>query len=153
MQNISLYENGNGGAVEFKRNNIQLTNSLYTAIYIKLFGGNIGSSTELNRIAGEYTKGWWGNKVSDGKENWINSETERTLRGIDTTPRSLQKIKNSAEKDLESLSKFGDITVEVSMPQLNRVSINIQVKEIIGESSITFTWDSMRKEVIEQILL
>src|SRR6056297_540341 len=103
MLNYLIYEDGNGGQLSLSNNDIQRSESLYMLAYLNMFGGNVEASTVRNNPDGVLRQDWWGNDSELNSDTWINSETERTLRGIALNSANLEVIKQAVEKDNESL--------------------------------------------------
>lgn len=152
MQNESLYEDGNGGQLFLRNFEIIQTEGLATLAYLKMFGGNVEANTKKENLPGEILEDWWGNNPTDNSSKWINSNTERILRGVELTNQNLANIKEAVKKDLKSLEVYGKIEINISYPLLNTVKINIQIKEPTKKdsNSLILLWDATRNEVIEQ---
>jgi hypothetical protein len=146
--NKSIYESGNGGLYNIKNNDIQTSGGLGVIVYLKLFGGNVDASTVRNNEAGQIYFDWWGNNSQNNSDTWINSETERALRGCDTSFQSLNKIINAIKKDLKPLQEYGDIEVDVTYPEVNRVKIDIEIVQKSSTVEVSLVWDSTKNEVI-----
>lgn len=153
--NETIYEDGNGGQLYNQNNDIVRTESLFTLAYLQLFSGNKEESTVKNRNVGGFNGDWWANDKSESSDKWINSETERTLRGIELSGSSIAKIKQSVVKDTKELEQYGEVEVSVTLPRINAVKIEIKIKEPSKKDSNTliFIWDATKKEVIEQLTL
>ena len=145
MINISLYDNGSGGRVETKGVNLVITRSLYTEIYIALFGGQTEKVTTSTPDTKKIEMGWFGNKPGN-ERRWVNSQTEAILSGMVITPTNIAKLENAIASDLKQLKKYGESTYTVSVPKPNRIDINIQM---VGDNKeYQFVWDNTMKEVI-----
>ena len=153
MNNYSIYESGDGGQLFIQNNNIQKTSALYVAVYLKLFGGNVEASTTSNDLSGELRSDWWGNDITQPSSTWINSETERVLKGISLTPAAIVEIEQAVLKDLEGLKEFGDIEVGVNFPSLNRVNIKITIRQVSEDVEILVVWDNTKNEVVQEIMI
>lgn len=150
--NKSIYEDGNGGQLLLKSNEIAQTGSLATLAYLLMFGGNVEAETEKENKPGELKDDWWGNDSRLSSDTWINSKTEKVLRGITTTSSSIIKIQSSIKSDLKQLEQFGEITIGVTFPNINRIAINITISEPNKkqDSRLTLVWDASRSEIIEK---
>jgi len=148
-----IYESGNGGSRAIQNNTIATTESLYTMVYLKLFGGQVEVNPNPNPKTGQLNKGWWGNDINDDPTNWITSDTERVLRGATTTSTQLNEIRKAVERDLKSIEKYGEIDVFVTSQSKNRISIEITITQSETESDIQITWDATNNEVIENRIL
>lgn len=155
MVNETIYEDGNGGQLYSLNNDIAKTEGLQMLAYLKMFGGNINASTVKDNNIGELRLDWWGNDTSENSDKWINSETERTLRGIELSGSSIAKIKQSVENDCKSLSKYGKIDVAVTLPGINKVKIVISITEPGNKesNSLIIIWDATKNEIIEQKII
>ena len=63
MEDILLYETGNGGDLLLQNKDIELVNPLYQQVYVALFGGNIQAITKGDEIEGQIREDWWGNSL------------------------------------------------------------------------------------------
>lgn len=104
----NLYENGSGGAKIFTKYGSTNTRALYNKVYVALFGGNKEESTTTFKESGELDFSWWGNDRNGDQNEWINSETEKTLQGMTLTSKNQIKAKNAVLSDLRKLSYLGD---------------------------------------------
>jgi len=147
MKNYTIYEDGNGGQLEVQSNDILTTDSLYTLAYLKMFGGNVEADTRPQSDVIELHSDWWGNDKTKPSDMWINSKTERTLKGIELSSRSLETIKQAVKQDLDSLTQFGGIEVTINIVSLNRVKITIDTTQ--GDN-LSMIWDNTRNEVIQE---
>jgi len=153
--NESIYEDGNGGSLLLRSYEIVQTNSLAILAYLLMFGGNVNEITKKENSPAELSIDWWGNKKIDNSSKWINSETEKFIRGIALTSRNRSLIEQTVKRDVKSLEEFGKITVDVTYPELNRLKILITIKEPSAKNStsLALVWDSTKNEVIEQNIL
>lgn len=155
MINESIYESGDGGNLVNLNNDIARTDGLATLSYLRMFGGNVNESTQRENTPGEFRFDWWGNKSSDNSESWLNSETEKTLRGIELSGAAIVKIRQSVEKDLKILEQYGEFSVVVTLPSVNSVQITTTIKEPSRKDSNTLIviWNATKKEIIEQKII
>jgi hypothetical protein len=148
MKNFTIYEDGNGGQLSVQSNDIVTTDALYTLAYLKMFGGNLLADTKPTSDAIELHHDWWGNNKNKPSSGWINSQTERILKGIVLNSQSVEKIKTAVEKDVESLTQFGTISVTVNILSLNNVKITIDTEQ--GDN-LSLIWDNTKNEVIQEL--
>lgn len=155
MINYTIYEDGNGGQLYWKNNDIQITKSLSTLAYIYMFGGNIESDTVRNNEIGNLRFDWWGNSIENNSSKWMNSETERTLRGIDLTVSSRIKIEQSVKQDLKRLEKYGNVDVVVAITGLNKLEIQITITQPNNNKNekLLIVWDATKNEIIDKIIV
>lgn len=143
MINYTIYDNGNGGKIYFNKD-IFTSNSIYTIVYLKLFGGNIEQNTELKKEV-DIDYSWWGNFKTQNKSTWINSNTERQLNGMTINQKNLVLLEDAIKEDLISLGK---IDVEISVVSINRLSIKITIDQKNETKELELLWDDTKKEVI-----
>lgn len=155
MENYLIFEDGNGGQLSFKNGNIERTESIFMIAYLNMFGGNIEASTKKDNVPGALNDDWWGNDKSENSRSWVNSETERILRGLALTSGNLAKIKAAVKYDNKDLEDYGTVTYDVSYPGINKVLITITIKEPEkkNSNSLKIIWDATKSEVIEKIIL
>ena len=155
MLNFTLYEDGNGGQLILRNNEILQTNSLATLAYLLMFGGNVEAETQKENAVGELKYDWWGNEPSKPSTTWINSQTENTLRGIEISSSSRFIIQQAVENDVESLKQYGEVEVEVTFQSSSRIKIDITITEpnAKSEKRLSIIWDASRNETIEKITL
>lgn len=155
MQNNSIFEDGNGGQLVLRNNEIVQTNSLATLAYLNMFGGNVDAETQKENEVGELRFDWWGNDSTQNSSTWINSRTERILRGIEISSSARFKILEAVKYDNKSLEQYGSLGFEVTFPSPNRVKIVITISEPAKKrnQSLSIIWDATRNEVIEKNIL
>lgn len=144
--NKSIYEDGNGGQLAFRNNDIMTTTSLSILAYLAMFSGNVEANTKPLSDVVELHYDWWGNDKSKQSDTWINSNTERILTGIALNSQSLEKIKQAIEKDTEFLSQYGTVIITVIIVSLSRVKITIETNQ---DDNMSLIWDSTKNEIIE----
>lgn len=155
MINETIYEDGNGGQLYPLNNDIARTDGLATLAYLEMFSGNVEADTVKENNIGELRKDWWGNDSNGNSNEWINSETERTLQNIELSSASIARIRQSVIKDLKDLEQFGKIDVEVTLPGINKVQIEVTINEPSKKESNTLIliWDASKKEIIQNITI
>lgn len=146
--NKTIYDDGNGGQLAIRNNDILTTSSLFTLAYLAMFGGNKLSNTVAEISQNELQYDWWGNYRSTPSSAWINSSTERVLTGIELNSQTIESIKQAVTEDVRFLSDFGELTVNVNIVSLNRVKISVTLNQ---EDIISIIWDNTINEVIEQV--
>ena len=155
MLNKTLKEDGNGGQPVLQGNEIQQTESLATLAYLAMFTGNVLADTEKENKTGELKIDWWGNDPALNSKTWINSKTERVLRGIEISSSSRFTIQAAVESDVKELEKYGKVSVEVAFPAINRISIIVSIREPAAtqDSSLLLVWDASRNEIIQKNII
>ena len=153
--NFTLYEDGNGGQMVLRNNEIIHTRSIATLAYLKMFAGNVSEKTRKENNTGELRSDWWANDPVDNSEKWINSETEKVLRGIVISSSSRFDIEQAVKNDVKDLEGLGSVDVSVTFPSPNYVRIIITITEPNAKSSnrLIVTWDASRNEIIEKDII
>lgn len=148
MEDILIYDFGNGGEISLKNGDIEGTGAIFNMVYLAHFGGNIEASTTGNEDEGEERSDWWGNFYLEEKA-MMNSELERALNNNPLTSSGRASIERAAKKDLEFLSDIADVDVSVQITGNNKIKIT----EKINQTIINFIWDSTKNEIIETIII
>lgn len=123
---LKLIETGNGGDFVSLGNDLEITDTIYTLVYLSLFGGNVEEST-VNGFVKPQSFDYWANKLVFGNEptQQFNSETERTLNNTPLNTSAIEKISDAVLTDLAYLKKLFKVTVKVSLPYINQIKIEI----------------------------
>lgn len=154
MIDFSVYESGSGGDLILKGNDLSTTTSWYNMPYIALFGGNVAQLTPTERPDGEQQFDFWGNTLlfANTPEIQYNSRTEKILNETPLNSAGRVRIEQAVKKDLDFMTQFADIEVEVTLTGVDRVRIDLQVTELENETSTIFTylWDGAKVEEITQ---
>ena len=126
-------------------NGVREVNSIINMPFLALFGGNVEQSQPVFRNNGEVLKSWWGNSHGISNEN---SETERFLRTMVLSTSTPERLKKIVERDLSFLLPYVDVFVEVSIPTVNRVHIDIVLtdKQTGKTTETTYIWDSLMRD-------
>ena len=150
---ITIFENGSGGDLNLKNEDIETISGLTNQVYIAFFGGNIEQNTSDDLAELEQRKDWWGNFLLK-KENQFNSNFERTLKTIPLNSSGLIKIENAAKEDLKFLQEFGDIQINSEITGVNKMALFVNIIEPNNQSTkLKFIWDGTKQELITETLL
>lgn len=145
---LSIYENGNGGDTEYN-----YTGALFNMVYLALFGGNPEAATTGDEIETEQRFDFWANSTlfENAPEIQFNSTTENLLNNIQLSSSGRIEIERAVKLDLDFMSNFAEVEVEVTIVTVDRVSINIFLKKLanLEEKEFQFIWDSTQSEIIE----
>ena len=125
MQDILIYESGEGGELQLISNDLATVDSLTNQVYIALFGGG-GAD-------------WFGNDPDIAIDQ--NSTFGMVLKSVALDASGLQKLENAARSDLSYLIDF---TVECSLLAPTKLKISV----VISENVITFVWNENNIEII-----
>jgi len=125
MQDILIYESGEGGELQLISNDLATVDSLANQVYIALFGGGDAN--------------WFGNDPDIAIDQ--NSTFETVLKSVALNASGLQKLENAARADLSYLNNF---SVECSLIAPTKLKISV----VISENVITFVWNENNIEII-----
>lgn len=139
---VLLFQTRNNGEINVEGGIVEMTGDFDTAAYLSLFGGNeddpAGSVTEFS---------WWGNIGETEPSRRYRSETQYLTRSIPATSNNLLRIEDAARRDLQWMldeNIASSITVSASIPELNRLRLDISIQAIGLESNFKFVenWKS-----------
>jgi len=127
---LVIKETGDGGDLTMLGNDLAVCNSIETAVYLALFGGNVEADTKLPRVIGEQDKSYWGNALFMGAfpAQQFNSLTERILNTTELGTSAVSIIENAITKDLSFLN-----ILSLSVSIISTDKINVAMKLIIPE--------------------
>jgi hypothetical protein len=155
MSDLVIYETGNGGDIQLSGNDLELSDGLYSRVYLAWFGGNPEAATTGDEPEGEQKLDWWGNSLlfPSNPNNQYNSRLEQALKNTELNSAGRLSIQEVAKKDVEFLNELGDVTVEVSIVGINHVKIVLAINEPTNQQNkeFQFIWDATREEVIVDI--
>lgn len=155
MLDLTIYETGNGGDLALSGNDLLNTSSLFNMPYLAMFGGNAGYPTPTRRPESEQAFDWWGNSllVPDEKAAQFNSLTEAMLMSVALNSAGRIRLQQTVEKDLEFMSAFAEVSVQVSIVTVDHVRIAVQVREPDNQQALEFVyvWDATKQEVISNV--
>lgn len=149
---IQLFESGSGGDFAILNNDLMMGESLYQQIYLALFGGNIEQSTKSSYLSTEDRFDYWGNALvwKEIKTKQFNSETERVIRNVALNSSGRLSILQAVSSDLDYLKAVVEISVEVSIVSVSRISITVTFKEKTGQQDkvLQMVYDNAKNEII-----
>jgi phage gp46-like protein len=139
IQDILIYESGDGGEMKLKNDDLETVSSITNSFYLALFSSK--------------TSDWWGNSELL-KENPFASTFEKTLDSVSLNSSGLKQLEQAALEDLNFIKQYGEITVYGSILDLNKISLKINFLEPSGsEKIIKFVFDKLRNEIIEEVTI
>ena len=143
MKDLTIYETGTGGDLKIVANDLALTTSVFTQVYLAFFGGNIEANTQGNEPEGVERFDYWGNDLlfKNQPNKQFNSNLERALYNTVYNSSGRIKIEAAAKQDLKFIP-----TAQVSVSLLTETRLVIAVS--FNGTSQTYTWDNISKEVI-----
>ncbi|MCH9621005.1 MAG: hypothetical protein S4CHLAM20_04190 [Chlamydiia bacterium] len=160
MIDVTVYESGEGGELVLNETDLGTTNSLFNQVYIAWFGGNVADydrdSEEFQK--GEQRKGYWQNEAffsDDNEDAKMVSRIEYMLANTALTSQGIFDLQREALDDLDFLSKTAEVSVEINLIEVDKISIIAILKEkkIQNEQRFKFIWDSTQSELIEKIII
>lgn len=132
-------------------NDLKVTEGFQNMIYLAMFGGNVEASTPVTRLESEQAFDFWGNTFLTGDRSiQFNSETEMVLRTTALTSSGRLKIEQAVKSDLAFMKSFAEITVVVTISAIDRVDIQINVRELgnLVSREFIFIWDATKQELL-----
>ncbi len=139
---VLLQQTNDNGEIEVVNGVTTMTGGFETMVYLCLFGGNEDDDGSANN-----PKTWWGNLGEIDPDLRYVSETQNLLKSLPAISSNLLRIQAAAERDLAVfLNKniASSVTVAVSIPALNRITITVDVEAEGEKSSFKFTenWEA-----------
>ena len=149
---LVLHETGNGGDLQLKGNDLDVSASIFNQIYMALFGGNPSASTTGEELITEQRQDWWANSLvyQDLPELQQNSTLERVLNEVALNSSGRLQIEEAVKNDLAFLKDVAEISIETRITDIDRVEIRIFAQEPDNEQKqeFIFIWDATKQEVI-----
>lgn len=140
---VLLFQIVDNGEINLENGLVQMTKSFYTAAYLSLFGGNEDAPGDADLFSD-----WWGNFTEVEPSKRYVSETQYILRMTPATSAGLQRLEEAVARDLQWLiddNIASRVTVDASIPEINRLNINIEI-EAEGETmefNFTENWKAI----------
>lgn len=124
MTDVYVFESLDGGNVT---DQVELTGGYETAVYLSLFGGN----QKDDGSAATRREQWCLNSIIPAA-NRMTSRTQNLLARLPAAARNLALVEQAVISDLSWLRDDEDVEIsaEVSIPAVNRVSIAVSVDGI-----------------------
>lgn len=151
---IALLETGNGGDCQIVGNDLAMQGSWGNMVYLAMFGGNKGYVTKA-RVPNQEVKDWWGNGLlfTNDSSLQFNSLTEWTLENVALSSEGRLQIESAVKQDLEFMKAFSELTISVTLYDVDKVKIFIRVDKKENVSTIysdqlnelIFIWDATNK--------
>lgn len=126
MTDVLLQQTDDEGDITVSAGVVQMTGGFETAVYLSMFGGD---------------GAWWGNTTEDDPVRKYKGETEAALAGLPATPANLRKVEQAAARDLNWLVQTrtaSEVTIDASMPGLNKINLTVSVRADGVESRFEF---------------
>lgn len=129
----------NGGDLKLLGKDLAVVNGMENQVYLALFGGNVEQNTP-SIITGAPTFDYWANNLlwPNRQDLQFNSNTERILNTTELSSAGRVTIENAVKSDLAYLVALGaTVTVNVTLPGINMVQMNITTIYSNGTGSVT----------------
>lgn len=133
---VQLYQSLDGGEITVENGLIIMSGGLDTAVYLSLFGGNEDDNGQPDNILT-----WWGNLSENDKALKQISQTQFLLKSIPATSNNLRRINDAVINDTNWLIEnkiASNIIVTVTIPDLNKVKITVDIIAVGIESNFEF---------------
>lgn len=133
---VLLFQTDNDGDLNIEGGLVQMTGQLKTAVYLSLFGGNEHDNGRTNGV-----NGWWGNVGETDPARKLVSKTQNLINYLPAISANLKRLEEAVKADLQWIldNKIASvIIVEVSIPRLNQIQIDIEISAIGNSSQFTF---------------
>lgn len=135
---LAIIETLNGGDFQLVGNDLAVVNGNENQGYLAMFGGNVEQNTESIVTLAD-SKDFWGNTLMFPSQAsyQFNSNTERVLNTTPLTSVGRVRIENAIKTDLKYMKDVGvEITVSVSIPETNKVTVDITAVFPTGEQKV-----------------
>jgi phage gp46-like protein len=150
---VLIHESGDGGELQLRNEDLQISQALTNQIYLTLYGGNIEENTSDDLEEKERRQDFWGNYYLEEEEQF-NSNFERELKNQPLTANGLSRLEDAASQDLQFLSDYADIDVSASIPKPYKLELTVTLTQPDSESvKVKFVWDSQRKEFYQEKII
>lgn len=110
-------------------NDLAITTSVSTMLFLSMFGGNIEASTVQGRRPDD-DKSYWANDLEEDPSRYFNSLTERTIRDTALNSAGRTKIENAIKEDVKFLNNYFTITVTVEILSDDLLRIKLFLTQI-----------------------
>lgn len=149
---LQIVENGDGGELIKKANDLSVINGFQNMIYLGMFGGNVRQSTPAISISTEQNFDYWGNNLLDPGDDSVqfNSQTERALNTIPLTSSGRVLIQQAVENDLKSMQEFATVVITVSIVATDKLAIGVRLiqPDNLEKQDFIFIWNSTKQELM-----
>jgi phage gp46-like protein len=129
---VLMLHREDGGDIELISGEPTMSDGLFNAVYLSLFGGNV----EDSGLPGDVRLQWWGNFSEPDPARRYRSETQFCLQTLPPTTYNLRRVELAVKNDLAWLLDaviVRDVASLASMPARNHVKLAIAVEVLTGE--------------------
>lgn len=137
----------NGGDLVKNPKDLALVFGFENMILLAMFGGNVEENTPTERVPNQAYQDWWGNNLLLPKNasRQFNSDTERTINTVALNSSGISQIEEAVKRDLDFMTQFARVRVQVRLTDVDRIAIGIQVEQKV----LIYIWDNTNKELID----
>lgn len=135
MTDVLIYQTVDNGDIIVNNGLIETNGGLQSAVYLSLFGGNENDNGLVESLQ------YWGNVLETEKARKYSNETQYLLRSIPSIPVNLRRLEEAISRDLQwilDVNAASEITVNASIPDVNKVKIIINIQMVGEESEFEF---------------
>lgn len=148
---FKLIETGSGGDLVLNGNDLAVVNGFQNMPYLGMFGGNVEQSTGEPKSIDEQSSDWWGNFLLYPNKPVIqfNSLLQRKLTEVALSSSGRLQIEQAVKTDLQFMTKFSTLSVDVSITAPERIEILIKIQEPNNKQTteLVYIWDSTKNEL------
>jgi len=134
---VQLFQTNDDGDISIVDGITAMSGGLATAAYLAMFGGN-----EDDDGVGDNNLQWWGNIDENDPAKQYRSQTQFLLKSIPAISSNLRRIEEAALNDLQffiDIDASNEVTVEATIPGLNKINISGNIIAEGKEESFNFT--------------
>lgn len=135
---VLMVHTPDGGEIVLENGGPRMSDGLFNAVYLSLFGGN----EEDSGLEGDKPLQWWGNWSERKPGRRYRSETQYLMRSLPAVPVNLRKLEDAVGRDLQWLvdEKIATaVSALATIPGLNRVSVSVNIEIGLTVYKFNFT--------------
>lgn len=125
MTDVAMRHTEDGGEIDFVDGRSVMSDGLFNAVYLSLFGGNErdGGGDDTAHLQ------WWGNLIESDPAAHYRSETQYLLRSIPAIPANLRRLEDAIGRDLAWMvgSIVDSVTASATIPGIGRVNLVVEL--------------------------
>ena len=134
---VRLFQTLDDGDIVIEGGIAEMNGGLSTAVFLSLFGGN-----EDDNGRPDNSLSWWGNFIEIDPSKKYTSELQNLTESLPLITGNLRRIEDAALRDLDWFLTeriASRVTVEATIPDVNRVNILVGIEADGQESTFQFT--------------
>ena len=133
---VLLFQTNDDGNIIVENGIVEMSGGLEVMAYLSLFGGN---EDDDGRDDNPFS--FWGNIDEIDPARQYRSETQNLLQALPATTGNLRRIEDAVNRDLAWFIEkkiASSVSVNVTIPGINRIKITIDIEAQGEESSFEF---------------